>query len=289
MKYVFANHKMNFDVAEVDGYMTELLKTAEFKSSIYDREPKLKPGEKKAYKKYLEQVEKRDKKHVKPLFDDVVDAVIFPSALHLRQVGQTILKANKRLGVGAQNCYFLDAGEVSGEISARQLSGVVDYVLVGHSERRQIFNETDEMINLKTKAVIDNGMTAVLCVGETRQQYERGETKSVIAEQLKHGLDGIDVKRTNQDWLIQRLIVAYEPVWAIGSGTVPAIKEIARVLKFISGKVAAPVLYGGSVNPDNAAELMKIPENCGFLVGGASLDVHKFATIVEIARNGGSK
>jgi triosephosphate isomerase len=276
---------MNLTSTEIDNYLTELLATKEFASSTYDRQVKVKPSQKKHYQEYLKQVETRDKKHLKPIFDDFVDVAIFPSSIHINTVGQKFLKTNKRLGVGAQNCYYLNAGAVTGEVSAGQLGGLVDYVLIGHSERRSIFNETDETINLKLKAVIDNGMTAVLCVGETRQQYERGETKAVIERQISAGLDGVNAKKLNQDWLVQKIIVAYEPVWAIGSGLIPDFAEIAQTVKLIKSKAHSAVLYGGSVNEQNVAEILSTAGIDGLLVGGASLNPQKFATIVEIARN----
>jgi triosephosphate isomerase len=245
MKYIFANHKMNLMREEADRYIADLL-AAE-------------------------------------LSDPAVEIAIFPTAIYLSNMISAIADAGQPIKLGAQNCYFLESGAVTGEISAGQLKGLVDYVLVGHSERRQIFDETDNLINQKVDSAINHGLTAVLCVGENRQQYEQGQTESVITEQLSRGLSGIDTAQINNG----RLIIAYEPVWAIGGGVTPSRDEISSAAGIIKRQVKVPVLYGGSANETNATEILTTPDIDGLLVGGASLNAAKFATIVEIARNGG--
>lgn len=286
MKYIFGNQKMNLSPDQAEKFIVDFCKSQEISDKYWDLEMKNFDYESAEYKKFEKQVEKRDKKHIKPIFEDLFDVVIFPSLLNLRHMRNKAIKLNKRIGFGAQNCYFLDEGAYTGEIAASQLAGTAEFVLVGHSERRQIFGETDEIVNLKIRSVINNGVTAVLCVGETANEHEDGRTKEVIERQLKDGLAGLDLKKLNKDFIIQKVIIAYEPVWAIGSGKIPSCKEIADIVDFIHKKVTAKVLYGGSVSPENTAELMAIRGVDGLLVGGASISAIKFATIVKIAREG---
>lgn len=178
--------------------------------------------------------------------------------------------------VGAQNIHWADEGAYTGEISGAMLSDFgVRYVVVGHSERRQFFGETDETVNLRLKAAQKHGFTPILCVGETKQQRDAGETESVIFEQLEKDLVGI-----NQD----NLVIAYEPIWAIGTGDTCESKEADRVIGLIRSKLTnldVPIQYGGSVKPSNIDEIMAQPEIDGALVGGASLDPEGFARIVN--------
>jgi triosephosphate isomerase (TIM) len=181
-----------------------------------------------------------------------------------------------RVRVGAQNVHWADSGAYTGEISAAMLTEIgVRYVIVGHSERRQYFGETDETVNQRLRAAQAAGLTPILCVGESKQQRDAGETEAVIFAQLKADLAGVD-----QD----NLIIAYEPIWAIGTGETCASEEANRVIGLIRGKLNngdVPIQYGGSVNPGNVDEIMAQPEIDGALVGGASLQAESFARLVN--------
>ncbi len=181
-----------------------------------------------------------------------------------------------RVKVGAQNLHWEAEGAFTGEISGPMLRELgVRYVVVGHSERRQYFGETDETVNLRLKAAQAHGLTPILCVGETKQQRDAGETESVITAQIENDL--VDVDQTN-------LIVAYEPIWAIGTGDTCESAEANRVIGVIRSLLKNPdvtIQYGGSVKPANVDELMAQPEIDGALVGGASLEPESFARIVN--------
>ncbi|GAB4318510.1 MAG: triose-phosphate isomerase [Leptolyngbyaceae cyanobacterium] len=178
--------------------------------------------------------------------------------------------------LGAQNVHWETSGAFTGEIAAPMLTEVgVRYVIIGHSERRQYFGETDETVNLRLKAAQNAGLIPILCVGETKQQRDQGETESLISSQLKAGLVG--VAQTN-------LVIAYEPIWAIGTGDTCESKEANRVIGLIRSQLSnpdVPIQYGGSVKPDNIDEIMAQPEIDGALVGGASLQPASFARIVN--------
>jgi len=181
-----------------------------------------------------------------------------------------------RVKVGAQNLHWEAEGAFTGEISGPMLRELgVRYVVVGHSERRQYFGETDETVNLRLKAAQAHGLTPILCVGETKQQRDAGETESVITAQIENDL--VDVDQTN-------LIVAYEPIWAIGTGDTCESAEANRVIGVIRSLLKnqdVTIQYGGSVKPANVDELMAQPEIDGALVGGASLEPESFARIVN--------
>jgi triosephosphate isomerase len=181
-----------------------------------------------------------------------------------------------RIRLGAQNVHWADEGAYTGEISGVMLTEVgVNYVVVGHSERRQYFGETDETVNLRLKAAQKYGLTPILCVGETKAQRDAGETENIIINQLKKDL--IEVEQSN-------LVIAYEPIWAIGTGDTCESKEANRVIGLIRAQLTNPnvtIQYGGSVKPDNIDEIMAQPEIDGALVGGASLDPASFARIVN--------
>lgn len=178
--------------------------------------------------------------------------------------------------LGAQNVHWETSGAYTGEISAPMLTEIgVRYVVIGHSERRQYFGETDETANLRLKAAQAAGLTPILCVGETKEQRDRGETESLIIVQLQKGLVGVD--QTN-------LVIAYEPIWAIGTGDTCESQEANRVIGLIRSQLTnpdVPIQYGGSVKPDNIDEIMAQPEIDGALVGGASLQPASFARIVN--------
>ncbi|AKG24461.1 triose-phosphate isomerase [Calothrix sp. 336/3] len=178
--------------------------------------------------------------------------------------------------LGAQNVHWAESGAYTGEISGLMLEEIgVRYVIIGHSERRQFFGETDETVNLRLKAAQKYGLTPILCVGETKQQRDAQETESLIIGQLKQGL--VDVDQTN-------LVIAYEPIWAIGTGDTCEAKEANRVIGVIRSQLTnpdVPIQYGGSVKPNNIDEIMAQPEIDGALVGGASLEAADFARIVN--------
>ncbi len=181
-----------------------------------------------------------------------------------------------RIQIGAQNVHWETSGAYTGEIAAPMLMEAgVRYVVIGHSERRQYFGETDETVNLRLKAAQKAGLTPILCVGETKQQRDAGEIESHIFSQLAKGLVDIDQAR---------LVIAYEPIWAIGTGDTCASTEANRVIGLIRSKLSnsnVPIQYGGSVKPDNIDEIMAQPEIDGALVGGASLEATSFARIVN--------
>ncbi|MBW4477292.1 MAG: triose-phosphate isomerase [Tolypothrix brevis GSE-NOS-MK-07-07A] len=178
--------------------------------------------------------------------------------------------------LGAQNVHWEESGAYTGEISGPMLTEIgVRYVIVGHSERRQYFGETDTTVNLRLKAAQKYGLTPILCVGETKQQRDAGETELLIMTQLEKDL--VDVDQTN-------LVIAYEPIWAIGTGDTCEAKEANRVIGLIRSQLTnpnVPIQYGGSVKPNNIDEIMAQPEIDGALVGGASLEAADFARIVN--------
>jgi triosephosphate isomerase (TIM) len=181
-----------------------------------------------------------------------------------------------RVQLGAQNVHWEDDGAYTGEISAPMLTeSGVRFVVIGHSERRQYFGETDETVNLRIRAAQKHGLTPILCVGETKQQRDAGETEIIIINQIKRGL--VDIDQSN-------LIIAYEPIWAIGTGDTCEVKEANRVIGLIRSQLTnpnVPIQYGGSVKPNNIDEIMAQPEIDGALVGGASLEAADFARIIN--------
>jgi triosephosphate isomerase len=181
-----------------------------------------------------------------------------------------------RIQVGAQNVHWEESGAFTGEISAPMLVEIgVRYVVIGHSERRQFFGETDETVNFRLRAAQKAGLTPILCVGESKQQRDAGETEAIIFNQLAQDLVGVDQSN---------LVIAYEPIWAIGTGDTCASDEANRVIGLIRSKLTNPnvtIQYGGSVKPDNVDEIMAQPEIDGALVGGASLDPKGFARIAN--------
>lgn len=191
---------------------------------------------------------------------------------------QTVVPAigHANLHIGAQNVHWSENGAFTGEISAPMLVELgIKYAIVGHSERRQFFGETDETVNKRLKAAQAYGITPILCVGESKQQRDTNETESWIFSQL--AADLVDVDQNN-------LIIAYEPIWAIGTGDTCAANEANRVIGLIRGRLTNPnvtIQYGGSVKSDNIDEIMSQPEIDGVLVGGASLDPAGFARIVN--------
>ncbi len=188
--------------------------------------------------------------------------------------------------LGAQNVHWAPKGAYTGEISAEMLKELkVEYVIIGHSERRQYFGETDESVNARVKAALEAGLKPIICVGETLAERESGKTTEVVVRQINGAFDGIDRA------LLKRIVVAYEPVWAIGTGRTASAKDandtiavIRKAIRKLYGKTSAHAMriqYGGSMNAKNASELMAQPEIDGGLIGGASLKAEDFAKVVH--------
>lgn len=181
-----------------------------------------------------------------------------------------------RIQLGAQNIHWEDSGAFTGEISGEMLAEIgIRYVIVGHSERRQYFGETDETVNKRLLAAQRHNLTPILCVGETKQQRDAGEIESLISKQLAQDL--VNVEQHN-------LVIAYEPIWAIGTGDTCEATEANRVIGLIRSQLTnpdVPIQYGGSVKPNNIDEIMAQPEIDGALVGGASLEPNDFARIIN--------
>lgn len=193
--------------------------------------------------------------------------------------------------IGAENCHWAKSGAFTGEVSAEMLSAMgVKIVIIGHSERRQYFGETDVTVHDRTRAALDAGLTVILCVGETLEQREQGITNELCAMQTKIALGGVSEEE------LKRIIIAYEPVWAIGTGKTATAQQANEVCAAIRGTIKAvygdaagdgiTIQYGGSMNAANAAELLAQPDVDGGLIGGASLKPQDFATIVEAATKG---
>ena len=223
-----------------------------------------------------------------PLVSDVrsVDVVLCPPFTALAGVGEVL--DGSGLHLGAQNMHPEDEGAFTGEVSAPMLLPLgVDHVILGHSERRQHFGEDDAFINRKVKKALEAGLTPILCVGETLEQRETGQTEDVVGGQLDGCLEDVQITEAED------LVIAYEPIWAIGTGQTASPEQAQEVHRFIRARLnqffgaelagKMRLQYGGSVKPDNAAELMAQPDIDGALVGGASLDADAFAAIVRSA------
>ena len=218
-----------------------------------------------------------------------VDVSIHPPFTDIRSV-QTLIETDRmEFALGAQHCHWEEKGAFTGEVSPVFLAKLgVQYVIVGHSERRALFGETDEMVKAKVAAVQQHGMTPIMCVGETLDQREAGTTTDVVLGQVRAGLDGRSADQ------IGSLVIAYEPVWAIGTGrtaTAADAQEVCAAIRAtvreLAGEGAAGsvrIQYGGSVKAGNIAELMAEADVDGALVGGASLDPDEFARIAQLGR-----
>ena len=232
-------------------------------------------------------------KRFKPLVEGIenVEILICPPFIDI----PAAVSESKETGIkiGAQNCYFEREGAFTGEISPLMLREAgCEYVILGHSERRHIFGESDEVINKKVVAALEEGLRVILCVGETLQERESGLTFTVVETQLKLGLSGVADR-------LDRIDIAYEPVWAIGTGVAAKPEDAEEVHRFIyqkleelnpEGAKKVRVLYGGSVKPSNAEAILSQPHIKGVLVGGASLKPDSFAEIAKIGASiGGSK
>lgn len=256
-KLIIGNWKMNFDVGEASLYLHKLTKLVKTHRNV--------------------------------------EVVLAPTSLALQTLSLQINP--KQFKLAAQNFYWRDSGTYTGEISASQLRGVVQYALVGHSERRHKFHETDKDIRNKVAAAIRNGIRPILCVGETAWEHAAGETKDILHDQLIGGLANITSEELNQ------VVIAYEPVWAISDGpnSTPKndspedVKTVFRAIRsqieHLYGSKAADsiqVLYGGSVTSDSVADYLAIPIVNGLLVGGASLNANAFNEILVKAYKGAS-
>jgi triosephosphate isomerase len=219
---------------------------------------------------------------------DAVEVIVCPSFTALRSVQTTLEGDRIPIGLGAQNCYFEKDGAFTGEVSPIMLSKLhVQYVIVGHSERRQLMGETDDIVSKKLRAVLAADMQPIVCCGETLEQREAGETDDFVAGQMRAAFLNVPSDKA------ERCVVAYEPIWAIGTGrnATPedanaTIGVIRSTLRDMIGGTADEmrILYGGSMKPGNAADLMAMPEIDGGLVGGASLDPDDYARIIRYAR-----
>ena len=222
---------------------------------------------------------------LKPLVQDAeVDVVVCPPFVCLAAAAEALKGSN--IALGAQNMHFEEKGAYTGEIAPNMLKELgVEYVIIGHSERRQYFGETDESVNKKVLSAVSHNLIPIICVGETLEQREQGVTEKVVDTQTRAALNGLTAD------VADRIVIAYEPVWAIGTGRTASsddanevIGYIRKVVESVLGSQAASrirILYGGSVKPENAAELMQMPEIDGGLVGGASLKALDFSKIVN--------
>lgn len=217
---------------------------------------------------------------------EATDVSIHPPFTDIRSV-QTLIEADElRFLLGAQHCHYEEKGAFTGEVSPAMLAKLsVKYVIVGHSERREIFGETDEIVASKTTAILKSGMTPIVCVGETLDEREAGSTEAKVLGQVRSAL----AKRTAET--VSGLVIAYEPIWAIGTGRTATAHDAQAVCGAIRAEVRAShgndaakalrIQYGGSVKAANIAELMQQPDIDGALVGGASLDPDEFARVVK--------
>lgn len=235
--------------------------------------------ETKAFFQQLENVE----------FPSQVEAVVCAPYLSLPWMGE---HASAKVGVGAQNCHYETEGAYTGEVSVPMLRSIgVKYVILGHSERRQYFAETDEMVNQKVRAVIAHQLVPILCVGESLAEKEDNHTNEVVKEQVVKGLANVSAEDA------KKAIIAYEPVWAIGSGKAATAEDAEEVIGYIRQLVAeiydqttadaVRIQYGGSVKPENIATFLAQPNIDGALVGGASLQAESYAQLVQNAVQGG--
>ncbi len=251
--YIVGNWKMNLTVGESSIYLQKLLK-------------RIKPAK-------------------------GLEIVVAPSIIALQPLRMQLDKIKSKVKLAVQNFYQKEYGAYTGEVSVAQLHGLADYAIIGHSERRYIFGETNKDLRQKVAAAVRNNITPILCIGETENEKNFGETVDVIKDQLNGGLSEIDVED------MKKVIIAYEPVWAISSNKgarLAAPDDVAESIKVIRNELAAiygkeiaeeiPILYGGSVNPNNAGAYLTIPGVNGLLIGGSSLISDHFVDIIETAK-----
>lgn len=222
---------------------------------------------------------------LKPLVKDAkCEVVVCPPYVDLSAVSELIKDSNIRLG--AQNIHWAEKGAFTGEVSANMLKELgVEYAIIGHSERRQYFGETDETVNARAKAAIAAGITPIICVGESLEERESGRTEAKVSGQVKKDLEGIAAED------VAKLVIAYEPIWAIGTGKTATDEQANETIGMIRATVAGmfgketaealQIQYGGSMKPSNARSLMAMPEIDGGLIGGASLKAVDFSQVVN--------
>ena len=220
---------------------------------------------------------------------DGVDVSIHPPFTDIRSIQTLVESEELDFALGAQHCHFEDSGAFTGEVSPAFLAKLnIEYVICGHSERRELFGETDEIVNAKVLAILKHSMTPIMCCGETLEEREAGETESKVLGQIEAGLAGVSNEQ------IAGLVLAYEPIWAIGTGKTATADDAQTVCAAIRTKVremtddataeSVRIQYGGSVKGANAPELMSQPDIDGALVGGASLDPDEFARVIQFDR-----
>lgn len=244
-------------------------------------------GNWKMFKTFEEAVEFAEILREKVPSEEKVDAVICAPALYLPTLVDVALETD--LAIGAQNMHYENEGAFTGEISPTQLASInVDYVILGHSERREYFNETDEAVNKKVRAAITNGIVPIICCGETLEERESGKTEEKVASQVTAALEGFTSEEVNH------MVIAYEPIWAIGTGKTATADDantvcgkIREVVEGLYGNETAEsirIQYGGSVKPDNIEELLSKEHIDGALVGGASLDIDSYLALLNKAQ-----
>ena len=224
---------------------------------------------------------------IKNAVNDVnnVDRVVCPPFVDLPAVQQALAGSN--IAVGAQNVHWAASGAFTGEVSAAMLKGLASYAIVGHSERRQYFGESDQTVNQRAKAAQEAGIVPIICVGESLEQNERGETQAFVSGQVKAALAGFTAEQVTQ------LVIAYEPIWAIGTGRSATAQQandicggvVRQAVRELYGDATADatrVLYGGSANDKNIRELMEQPDIDGALIGGAALKVESYGEMVRV-------
>lgn len=217
--------------------------------------------------------------------EDKIEIVLAPSYTSLRSLQTVISTDNLKINLSSQDVSIYDEGAYTGEVSAFQLNKLnIDYTIVGHSERRLHFNETDSHVNMKIHKLLDNNITPILCFGESIEDRSQGSYLDFIKNQVSEGLKGVRKDKVN------KLVLAYEPIWAIGTGEVASIEDIVEVLDFVKNLLlekqyysddAIKFIYGGSVSSNNSAEILNTKIVDGALVGGASLDADKFVDIIK--------
>ncbi len=243
-------------------------------------------GNWKMYKTFDEATEFVEAVRDKIPSEEIVDAVICAPALYLPTLVDIAFETD--LAIGAQNMHFENEGAFTGEISPAQLSAVnVDYVIIGHSERREYFNETDEAVNKKVRAAMNHGIVPIICCGETLEEREANQTEQKVEKQVKAALDGFTVEE------VEHMVIAYEPIWAIGTGKTATADDantvcgaIRNVVEKLYGRDTSEkirIQYGGSVKPENIKELLSKEHIDGALVGGASLQVDSYLKLLEAA------
>jgi len=226
------------------------------------------------------------KRELFKLSPEQIEIVVCPPFTCLSEVAEVLYDSNIKLG--AQNVHWQQEGAFTGEVCVKMLKDAgVNFVIIGHSERRQYFAETNENVNKKVRAVLAAQLTPIMCVGETLAEREAGKTFNVIKEHIEKGLEGIESD------IIEDVVIAYEPVWAIGTGKTATPSQAQEAQKYIRDLLskmynkdvagAIRIQYGGSVKPENITELMRQPDIDGALVGGASLDLKSFTSIVKLA------